>query len=130
MAQARGYDVLSPAWPVPMAADYVQRAHAANKTVVPYTFNSVEDVTAAVDAGVDGVISNDVIFAQRAIYEIDCPAAREREASLRASLEKARVRRNRARGAARARANVTVKSVNARRQAAKRLRLKVCTPGT
>ena len=128
-AQARGYDVLSPAWPIPNAADFVRRAHAANKQVIPYTFNAVDDVVAAMDAGVDAVITNDVLFAQRAIYGTDCPAAREREAGRRASLQKARAKRNAARGAARVRANATVRKVNLQRQAAKRLRLTVCTPG-
>jgi glycerophosphoryl diester phosphodiesterase len=130
-AQARGYDVLSPAWPIPMANSYVERAHAAGKQVVPYTFNTTEEVQAAVDAGVDAVIANDVIVAQRVIYGIDCPAARAREATLRSALTKARAARTRARkGAARVKANAAVKQANTRRQAAKRLRLKVCTPGT
>jgi glycerophosphoryl diester phosphodiesterase len=128
-AQARGYDVLSPAWPIPNAADFVRRAHAANKQVVPYTFNTEDEIVAAKDAGVDGVITNDVIRAQRVIYEIDCPAARAREASLRQALEKARAKRNRARGSARTAANAAVKRVNGQRQTAKRLRLRVCTPG-
>ena len=129
-AQARGYEVVSPAWPIPNAADFVRRAHTANKEVVPYTFNGIDDVVAAVDAGVDAVITNDVILAQRAIYGTDCPAAREREAAHRGTMLKARTRRSRARGAARQVADAAVKRANARRQAAKRLRLKVCTPGT
>jgi glycerophosphoryl diester phosphodiesterase len=130
VAQAKGYDVLSPAWPIPQAADYVRRAHAANKQVVPYTFNKEEEVVNAVDAGVDAVIANDVIVAQRVIHGIDCPAARLREAKLRASLVKARATRARARSAAsRARANASVKRANTRRQTAKRARLRVCTPG-
>ena len=128
-AQSRGYEVLSPSWPVPNAADYVKRAHAAGKRVVPYTFNKGEEVSAAVDAGVDAVIANDVVVAQRVIYGIDCPAARVREARLRTSMVKARTRRARARGAAWRRADASVKRANAKRQAAKRLRRKVCTPG-
>jgi glycerophosphoryl diester phosphodiesterase len=131
LAQARGYDVLSPAWPIPMAEGYVERAHAAGKQVVPYTFNKADEVQDAVTAGVDAVIANDVIVAQRVVYGIDCPAARLREAGLRAALVKARAARARARkGAPRAKADAAVKSTNAKRQAAKRLRLKVCTPGT
>jgi glycerophosphoryl diester phosphodiesterase len=129
-AQSRGYEVVSPAWPIPNAADYVRRAHAAGKEVVPYTFNKEDEVRAAVEAGVDAVIANDLIFAQRAIYGLDCPAARLREAKLRASLQKARAKRNRARGRARATAQASVVRVNLKRQAAKRLRRKVCTPGT
>jgi glycerophosphoryl diester phosphodiesterase len=128
-AQSRGYEVLSPAWPIPNAADYVKRAHAAGKKVVPYTFNEEDEVAAAIDAGVDAVIANDVLVAQDVIYGADCLEARAREASLRAALAKARAQRSRSRGAARAKANARVKSVNRERQTAKRLRLKVCTPG-
>lgn len=129
-AQTRGYEVVSPAWPIPNAADYVRRAHAAGREVVPYTFNTVDEVRSAIEAGVDAVIANDLIFAQRAIYGTDCPAARLREAKLRSSLAKARVKRNRARGAARTSAQAAVVRANRKRQAAKRLRRKVCTPGT
>ena len=128
-AQSRGYDVLSPSWPPSDPEDFVRRAHAAKKEVVPYTFNEADEIRAAVDVGVDAVIVNDLIVAQRAIYGTDCPAARLREGRLRTSLSKARIVRNRSRGAARVRANAKVRSVNARRQAAKRLRTKVCTPG-
>lgn len=129
-AQSRGYDVLSPSWPPSNPSEYVRRAHAAGKQVIPYTFNTADQVSEAVEAGVDGVIANDVIVAQRVIYGIDCPAARLREGKLRASLTKARATRGRARGAAaRRRADAAVKRANARRQAAKRTRLKVCTPG-
>jgi glycerophosphoryl diester phosphodiesterase len=130
-AQSRGYDVVSPAWPPSSdPAEYVRRAHAAGKPVVPYTFNRAEEVRAAVEAGVDAVISNDVVVAQQVIYGVDCPAARLREARLRDSLAKARQRRSRARRASsRAAAAASVRRANARRQAAKRTRLKVCTPG-
>jgi glycerophosphoryl diester phosphodiesterase len=129
-AQAKGYDVLAPAWPIPNAADYVQKAHAAGKRVIPYTFNKPDETKAAVDAGVDGVITNDLIVAERVVYGVDCPAARVREASLRKALAKARSARAHApSAAARAKADASVKRVNLKRQAAKRLRLKVCTPG-
>ena len=128
-AQSRGYDVLSPSWPPSNPREYVRRAHAAGKEVVPYTFNEADEVREAVEAGVDAVIANDVIVAQRVIYGTDCPAARLREAKLRRDLARARARRSRARGAAWRRAEAKVKRVNAKRQSAKRLRLKVCTPG-
>ena len=130
-AASRGYDVLSPAWPLSDdPADYVRRAHARGLPVVPYTFNIAEEVEAAVKAGVDAVITNDVIVAQRVIYGVDCPAGRLRESKLRAALLRARRVRDRARGAARVRAQASVRRVNGKRQAAKRTRLKVCTPGT
>ena len=129
-AKSRGYDVLSPAWPVSNnPADYVRRAHEAGLPVVPYTFNEAADVQAAMDAGVDGVITNDVPVAQRVIYGVDCPTARSREEAQRRALAKARAQRAAARGAARTAAAAKVRRVNLARQAAKRLRLKVCTPG-
>ena len=85
-AQSNGYDVVSPAWPPSSdPADYVKRAHAAGKQVVPYTFNEAAEVEDAVAAGVDAVIANDVIVAQRVIYGTDCPAAQRTEASLRSA---------------------------------------------
>ncbi|HEX8052150.1 MAG TPA: glycerophosphodiester phosphodiesterase [Thermoleophilaceae bacterium] len=130
VAQSRGYDVMSPAWPPSSnPTDYVQRAHAAGKPVVPYTFNKADEVQAAVEAGVDGVIANDVIVAQHVIYGVDCPTSRTREASQRKSLARIRKARNRARGTNRIRLSAEVKRINGKRQAAKRLRLKVCTPG-
>ena len=129
-ARTRGYDVLSPAWPVSNnPADYVRRAHEAGLPVVPYTFNEEADLRAAVEAGVDGVITNDVPVAQRVIYGVDCPTARSREAARRRALARARARRDAARGAARTTAGAKVRRVNLARQTAKRLRLKVCTPG-
>jgi hypothetical protein len=122
--------VLSPAWPVsndPKA--YVKRAHDAGLPVVPYTFDDAAGVRDAVEAGVDGVITNDVTVAQQVIYGVDCPTARRREDAQRAALAKARRARSGKRGDAWRAANAKVRSVNAKRQAAKRLRLRVCTPG-
>ncbi len=127
VAQSRGYDVLSPGWPV--NADYVKRAHDAGKPVVPYTFNKTEDVQAAMDVGVDAVIVNDVLAAQDAVYGTDCVAAQRAENTEAGNLKRARRARARARGAARAKAAAAVRRVNAERQRAKRLRLKICTPG-
>jgi glycerophosphoryl diester phosphodiesterase len=124
-ATARGYDVLSPGWPVSKA--YVDRAHAAGKQVVPYTFNKGDEVRAAVEAGVDAVITNDTLVAQRAIHGVDCPTARTRLAKRRAALESARRARAKAKTKdARARAVARVRSTNSARQAAKRLRRAAC----
>jgi glycerophosphoryl diester phosphodiesterase len=128
VAQSRGYDVLSPGWPV--TADYVKRAHDAGKPVVPYTFNKAEDVMAAMEVGVDAVITNDVLAAQDAIYGTDCVAAQRAENVEIGNLKRARRARARAkRGEARAKAAADVRRVNLDRQKAKRLRLKICTPG-
>jgi glycerophosphoryl diester phosphodiesterase len=129
-AARRGYEVLSPGWP--LASDnaaYVKRAHDAGLTVVPYTIDDAEDVQAAVEAGVDGIITNDLSTTQRVVYGADCATARQREDAQRKALAKARAARVGKRGDAWRRANAKVKSVNVKRQAAKRLRRKVCTPG-
>jgi glycerophosphoryl diester phosphodiesterase len=127
-AQARGYEVLSPQWPV--SKSFVERAHAAGKQVVPYTFNAEDEVTAAKEAGVDAVITNDVLVAERSLYGIDCPTARRQESTLRAALVKARAARARARkGEPRRKADAKVRRVNQKRQAIKRLRRRACGPG-
>nr|MDQ3937042.1 hypothetical protein [Actinomycetota bacterium] len=90
-ARSRGYEVVSPAWPVSSnPKDYVDRAHAAGLEVVPYTFNEENDVREALDAGVDAVITNDVPVAQRVIYGVDCERARRVEAARVADLAAAR----------------------------------------
>jgi glycerophosphoryl diester phosphodiesterase len=64
-ATARGYDWVSPAWPVD--AGFVSRAHGYGLRVVPYTLNRAQDVSAAAQAGVDAVISDDPAMARRAL---------------------------------------------------------------
>ena len=56
---------VSPEWPVSTA--YVRRAHAAKLRVVPFTLNSRARVLAAAKAGVDEVITDDPVMAQRAL---------------------------------------------------------------
>ena len=60
-AAARGWDWVSPAWPIDSA--YVERAHASQLKVVPYTLNTTEDIGEATDAGVDAVITDDPLMA-------------------------------------------------------------------
>jgi len=64
-ASARGYEWWSPGG-VPSAAD-VARARERGVRVVPYTLNTPEDVRAAAAAGVDAIISDDVVMARRAL---------------------------------------------------------------
>lgn len=71
-ATARGYDWVSPEWPV--NPGYVQAAHAAGRKVVPYTLNTAADITAAHAAGVDAVITDDPLMARRALGIPDPPA--------------------------------------------------------
>ena len=126
-AQTRGYDVVSPAWPVEDPKSYVQRAHAAGLEVVPYTFNKADEITEAVLAGVDGVITNDIVVAERVIRGVDCLTARAREANMVRNLRNARLARSRARTRrARRDADAVVKRVNLKRQSLKRVRRRVC----
>jgi len=65
LAAARGWDWISPSWPVDAA--YVERAHSEGLRVVPYTINQAEDVTAAAEAGVDALITDDPLMALRTL---------------------------------------------------------------
>lgn len=56
---------VSPEWPV--SAAYVRKAHAAGLKVVPFTLNTRAAVRAAAKAGVDEVITDDPVMAQRAL---------------------------------------------------------------
>ncbi len=64
-ARTRGYDWVSPSWPV--SDDFVSRAHAAGLKIVPYTLDRKKDVRAATRAGVDALISDDPAMARRQI---------------------------------------------------------------
>jgi glycerophosphoryl diester phosphodiesterase len=58
-------DYVSPEWPV--SASYVKRAHAKKLRVVPFTLDRKAQIVAAAKAGVDEVITNDPVMAQRAL---------------------------------------------------------------
>lgn len=64
-AQSNGYDWVSPAWPV--SRDYVSRAHSAGLKVVPYTLDIGRDIRAAIEAGVDSLITNEPLRARRIV---------------------------------------------------------------
>jgi glycerophosphoryl diester phosphodiesterase len=64
-AAARGWDWVSPSWPV--SREYVDRAHAENLRVVPYTINQPDAIAAAATAGVDAVITDDPLMALRTL---------------------------------------------------------------
>jgi glycerophosphoryl diester phosphodiesterase len=55
------YDLISPEWPV--SADYVRRAHGMGLDVAPFTINAASDVSAARQAGVDALITDDPLMA-------------------------------------------------------------------
>jgi glycerophosphoryl diester phosphodiesterase len=64
-AAARGWEWVSPAWPVDAA--FVAEAHALGRRVVPYTLNRAGEVRAAHAADVDAIISDDPFMARRAL---------------------------------------------------------------
>jgi glycerophosphoryl diester phosphodiesterase len=64
-AEDKGYDWISPQWPV--LAAFVREAHRADRLVVPYTINERAQVRAAAKARVDGVITDDPLMVARAL---------------------------------------------------------------
>lgn len=71
IAAARGYEWVSPAWPVSPA--YIATAHALGLQVVPYTLDDPDDIDAAVRSGVDAVISNDPRLARARVRAVSPP---------------------------------------------------------
>lgn len=65
IAEANGYDWVSPQWPIDQA--FVNEAHAAGLKVVPYTIDNARDMRAARAAGVDALITNDPTRARRVL---------------------------------------------------------------
>ena len=65
ITQSRGYDWVSPQWPVDRA--FVNDAHAAGLKVVPFTIDNPRDVRAARAIGVDALITNDPTRARRVL---------------------------------------------------------------
>ena len=65
IAQANGYDWVSPQWPIDRA--FVNEAHAAGLKVVPYTIDNARDMRTARAVGVDALISNDPTRARRVL---------------------------------------------------------------
>ena len=65
LAVNNGYTWVSPSWPLTPA--FVTAAHDAGKLVVPYTLDKASEVRAAVNAGVDALISDDPAMARRAV---------------------------------------------------------------
>lgn len=96
LARDRGYDVVSPGWPTAIdPKQFVEAAHAAGKPVVPYTIDTGGEITRALEAGVDGVITNDTALGLRTLYGGVCDALIAREQRL-AKKYAARVKRYRA----------------------------------
>jgi len=57
LAVARGYNWVSPEWPVDAA--YVSAAHAAGRKLVPYTIDLAQPMVEAMNTGADAIITND-----------------------------------------------------------------------
>ena len=80
-ARARGYEWVSPEWPIdPLGglttAAYIAEAHALGLRVVPFTLDAPKSVRAATLAGVDAVITNDPAMARRVIARATPPRPR------------------------------------------------------
>jgi glycerophosphoryl diester phosphodiesterase len=71
--RARGYDYISPGFPVDQA--YVSEAHSLGLRVVPYTLNKPDEVKQAANIGVDEIITDDPGMARRALAEVEPAAA-------------------------------------------------------
>jgi glycerophosphoryl diester phosphodiesterase len=65
LAALRGYEWVSPAWPV--SPSYIASAHALGLRVVPYTIDKSAELRAATLSGVDAVISNDPRLARASV---------------------------------------------------------------
>lgn len=58
-ATARGHDIVAPNFDAPdFSADFVEAAHAAGKSVIPYTADLRSDLERLAGLGVDGLITN------------------------------------------------------------------------
>lgn len=64
-AASRGYDGLGPQWPVD--AGFVSQAHGLGLRVVAWTINEEAEIRRAAETGMDGVITDDMAAAGRAL---------------------------------------------------------------
>lgn len=72
VADANGYDYVSPQWPVGPA--YIRNAHDLGLRIVPYTLDSRAEIEAAAKLGVDALITNDARLGRRAVRAVEPPA--------------------------------------------------------
>lgn len=71
-AQQVGADILSPAYKLVDAA-FVERAHAAGVTVIPWTVNDADVMRAQIAAGVDGLITDYPTLLRQVMSELGMP---------------------------------------------------------
>ena len=71
-AAGRGYDALSPQLDLVTPA-WVDRAHAADLRVIPYTVDTADQMRRLLDAGVDGLITNRPDVAREVLAERGLP---------------------------------------------------------
>jgi glycerophosphoryl diester phosphodiesterase len=71
-AQQVGADILSPAYKLVDAA-FVERAHAAGVTVIPWTVNDADVMRAQIAAGVDGLITDYPTLLRQVMAELKMP---------------------------------------------------------
>ena len=64
-ASSMGFEWVSPEWPV--STDYVQSARQAQRRIVPFTLNLQSEVRDAAALGLDALITDDPLMAQRAL---------------------------------------------------------------
>ncbi|MEX2194776.1 MAG: glycerophosphodiester phosphodiesterase [Thermoleophilaceae bacterium] len=66
-ATAAGHEWVSPQWPPLDGPLYVQLAHLTGRKVVTWTLDTEQPIRDAEAAGVDGIITNDVVLAQQVL---------------------------------------------------------------
>lgn len=73
-ALVRGYDWVSPGFTTGLRPTYVERAHAYGRKVTVYTPSSADELAAAFAAGVDAIITDDPVLAERQAAALLGPA--------------------------------------------------------
>lgn len=85
LAVARGYEWVSPQWPVD--SGYVAAAHAGGRRVVPFTIDTTPAMALAAAAGADALITNDPTRARRTVAagfpRMDAPVASAASSKMR-----------------------------------------------
>jgi glycerophosphoryl diester phosphodiesterase len=128
LAVQKGYTVVAPAWPTAQdPKEYVKAAHAAGKPVIPWTIDDAAQMKSAIDAGVDGLITNDPRLGLTTWYKPACDAAKAQERRRLKAYRTAQARYRAARGAVRKR-ELRAKAASARRayDRQRRARVAVC----